>query len=218
MSISKDEFYQVFHQEISLEFSEIPMQESEIEHAFSEEFQRKMEQLLAWEKNGVWSLLNYARKHIVAVVIVVLGVSISACGIVQMSTHLYGNLYDEMRQEFYAGVTATELADIYTITELPEGFEVVQKTKNTGHQITKYKDDRGKAIYFLQDATEGVKLSAQTDQVKKQTVTIRDLSVVIFENYELIGAIWIEDGYFMEIIYYGCEDVEDVIRLVESVE
>lgn len=218
MSMTREELNRAFHEAVALEFVDIPLQKSEIDYTFSENFIRKMDNLIAIQEDGVWRFLNVVRKRIAVIAIIILGVSISACGINQVITHLYGNVYEEMREEFYAGVTATEIAYTYGISELPEGFEANSRTGSAGHQMREYKDERGHRIHFLQDATEGVKMHIRNEQVTKTSVVIRGLDVVFFENNDLIGAMWIEDGYFMELIYYGCEDVEAVIALVESVE
>lgn len=218
MSMTRDEFKRAFTEVVSMEFADIPPQESEIDFTFSKEFTRKMNNLIAMQEDGVWKLVGMVRRHIAIIAIIILGVTVSACGINHVITHLYGNVYEEMREEFYAGVTETEIAYEYRISELPEGFEVTSVTKNNGHKMTECHDGKGNEIRFLQDATEGVNLHIKVDIIEKTSITIRDLEVVVFENAEVMGAMWIEDGYFMEVLYDGCEDVEEVIKLVESIQ
>ena len=218
MSMTREEFKRAFTEVASMEFADIPTDESEIDFTFSQEFLRKMDNLIALQQDGVWRFLNMMRRHIAVIAIIILGVTVSACGINQVITHLYDNVYEEMREEFYAGVTATEIAYVYEITELPDGFEITSITKNDGHKATEYKDGNGNIIRFLQDATEGVKMHIQGERIEKTSMTIRNLDVVIFENNDLIGAMWIEDGYFMEILYYGCEEIEEVVGLVDTIQ
>lgn len=218
MSMTRDEFKRAFTEVVSMEFADIQTNESEIDFTFSQEFLRKMDNLIALQQDGVWRFLNVMRRHIAVIVLIILGVTVSACGINQVITHLYSNVYEEVREEFYAGVTATEITHVYEIAEVPEGFEITRVTKNGGHKVTEFKDERGNTIRFLQDATEGVKMHIQGERIEKTSMTIRNLDVVIFENNDLIGAMWIEDGYFMEILYYGCEEIEEVVELVDAIQ
>ena len=225
MSITREEFNRAFHEAVAMEFADIPIQEAEIDFAFSKDFLRKMDNLIVMQEDGIWKLLGMIRRYVAVIAIVILGVSISACGINQVITHLYGNVYEEMREEFYAGVTATEISYAYDIAELPEGFEKVSLTKDSRHIISVYQNEAGDEIYFLQDATADTKMGIMNTSVepKREYVTrsssmIRGFEVELYENEYFAGAIWLEDGYFMEIRYYGCEDIEDVKAIVETIE
>lgn len=50
MAMSKSELLNAFREAASFEFREIPRDDSQIQHKFSAEFEKKMEQLLKKEK------------------------------------------------------------------------------------------------------------------------------------------------------------------------
>lgn len=33
-----------------------------------------------------------------------------------------------------------------------------------------------------------------------------------------MGAVWVEDGYYMSLLYYGCEDIEIIKNMIETIE
>lgn len=227
MSMTREELNRAFHEAVALEFADIPTKESEIDFTFSEEFTRKMDNLIAMQQDGVWRFLNVVRRHIAVIAIIILGVSISACGINQVITHLYGNVYEEMREEFYAGVTVTEIAYEYGISEVPDGFEKVGFSTSSSCIISEYQNEAEDEIIFLQDATADVRMGIKSEllwddpereYVTRTSTTIRGINVELFENKYFAGAIWIEDGYYMELRYYGCEDLEEVKAMIESIE
>ncbi len=218
MSMTRGEFKQVVEDAVALEFTNIPMQESKIDYIFSDNFIRKMDNLISMQEDGMSRLSGLARRYIVVIVIIILGISISSCGINQVITHFYGSEYEKIREKFYAGATATEITYGYGISKVPEGFEITDVTKSNGYKMIEYKNEKGNRICFLQDASEGVKIYIQDEKIEKTSTIIRDLEVIVFENKDLVGAMWVEDGCFMEIIYYGCKDVEEVIALVEAIQ
>ncbi|MBQ2901916.1 MAG: DUF4367 domain-containing protein [Agathobacter sp.] len=225
MSMTREEFKRAFTEVASMEFADIPTDESEIDFTFSQKFLRKMDNLIALQQDGVWRFLNMMRRHIAVIAIIILGVTVSACGINQVITHLYDNVYEEMREEFYAGVTATEISYIYEISKVPEGFALKRLSKAEGSVITEYQNTAGDEIIFLQDATDEVKMNIKQtgwddpmrEQVTRTSMTVRGIEVELYENKYVTGAIWIENGYCMEIQYYGCEGTDEVIALVEVV-
>lgn len=226
MSMTREEFNRAFTEVVSMEFADIPTKESEIDFTFSKNFLRKMDNLIALQQDGVWKLLGVVRRHIAVIAIIILGVTISACGINQVVIHLYGNVYEEMREEFYAGVTATEIAYEFKISDLPEGFEKVGLIKDTRHIISEYENEDGDEIIFLQDATAEARLGIKDElteagegrkYVTRSSTMIRDIKVELYENKDYAGAIWIEDGYYMELRYYGCESLEEITAMIDSV-
>lgn len=220
MAMNRAEFKKAFQDVIAMEFAEIPLDEKSIDYSFSDAFLVKMDELISYQKKTSWNLMNYVKRHIAMIAIVLLGLFATACGVTQILYYLHGDLYNEHRQEVEENTQVMSDVNLsYIINELPDGFIKTSVSKGPDHRIVEYLNERGQKIVFLQDATAGTRFILQDEQVISETVSIGEKEVDIFQNNQLIGAMWIENGVYMEILYYGVGDdkIDELKTIIESI-
>lgn len=79
MAMTRVELNQVFREVTSLEFVGVPYIEETIEFEFSDDFQKKMDKLIARQKKVYWEYVNTAKKRVAIVAIVCLSLFVTAC-------------------------------------------------------------------------------------------------------------------------------------------
>lgn len=219
MAMTRDEFKRAFTEVASMEFADIPTDESEIDFTFSQEFNQKMELLIARQQNGMWRALQVVRKHIAVIAIVILGTLVTSCGVAEVVKYLHYDIYLEVKNEFLENGGSLDLnAEFHDITYVPDGFEKSALSSRETSRIIEYKNKRGHEISFLQDKAGDSYSILSEESVTRETVTIAGNTVELFQNHRLIGAMWIEDGIYMEILYFGGTNTDEIKAIVEGVE
>lgn len=216
--MTRDEFKRAFTEAVSMEFADIPTKESEIDVTFSQEFLRKMDNLIMMQKDGIGVFFNTMRKHVAMIAIIVLGVMITACGVTQVMKYLHYDIYTEMKNEFLENGGALDMnAEFHELTYVPEGFTKSSVDSSAANKIVEYENKSWDKICFLQDKTGESYYILTEESVTSENVTIDGNTVVLFKNNKLIGAMWIEDGIYMEILYFDGTDMEELKAIVEGV-
>ena len=215
--MTREEFNRAFTEAVSMEFADVSC-EDEIDFTFSEEFLRKMNNLIAWQQGGTWRLLHRKRKHVAMIAIIALGAMVTACGVVEIVKYMHHDLYLDMKQEFLeSGGTLDENAEFHKLTYVPEGFALSGVSTSEGTKTIEYQNKSHDRITFMQDKTGEAYSILSVESVKIETLTINGNKVIIFENYRLVGAMWIEDGIYMEILYFDGSEMEELKKMVEGV-
>ena len=193
MAMTREECNCAFTEVVSIEFSDVPAQESEIDFTFSEDFLRKMDNLIALQQDGIWRLLNVARRHVAMIAIIVLGTMVTACGINQVIMNLNKIVREDIREEFYAKVTAMEIVDEYQINKVSEGFEKIRISRSNVRVLSEYENKEDDVICLWQATLEDVKNIdssimheniSEKDYISHYSTVIRGLDVEIYENDE----------------------------------
>lgn len=218
MTISRKEFNQIFQEVIALEFAEISTEESDIAYTFSDDFLRNMDTLIASQKKTSWNFMHFAKRHAAMIAIVLLGLFATACGVTQVIYYLHEDLYYQKRQELLESSEFQNVEINYrSLTYVPEGFEKTAVFKNSYYKQMEYQNERGNTIIFVQDTEGKTRYILKEEEVTKETLQIGSYEVDLYKNDQWMGAIWIEDGMYMEILFYGCDDVEELKAIVEGV-
>lgn len=217
--MTREEFNRAFTVVISMEFANVPMQESEIDVVFSPNFLKKMDTLISMQQGSILKIVSVMRRRIAILVIVIVGLLVTSCGIIQVTKYMHHDIYLEVKSEFLENGGELDLnAEFHDMTYVPEGFEKSSLDNQETSKIVKYSNERGHWISFLQDkAGDSYSILAE-ESVTRETITIDGKKVEVFKNYELIGAMWIEDGVYMEIIFHAGNDMDELKAMIESVE
>ena len=219
MSMTREEFNRAFTEVVSMEFADIPTKESEIDFTFSEDFLRKMDTLIALQQDGVWRLLGVVRRHVAVIAIVILGTLVTSCGVAAVIKSQHYDIYLQVKDEFLENGGNLDLnAEFHDITYVPDGFEKSALSSRETSRIVEYQNKSGHEISFLQDKAGDHYSILSEEMVTRETVTVAGNTVEIFQNHRLIGAMWIEDGIYMEILYFGGEDVDELKAIVEGID
>lgn len=221
MAISKAELKQAFREVASMEFAEIPCSEEQIVFTFSKKFHKKMEKLIVRQQSAFWHMCNTMAKKTAVIVIVAVSLFVTLLSSEEIRASMLewcANVYKEYMEYYFEGETTTKIKHEYQLTMVPDGFEVVYEQRDIESITTCYENEEGDAIEFQQYVTEGFRYVLDNENTTYSTVMIDGKEVKIYKYYELAGAMWIEDGYYLWLIYYGCEDLNIIKEMVRTIE
>lgn len=219
--INKDEFDRAFRESIASEFKEISLEEEDIDYVFSRHFENKMENILYCERKEKPNRSFAAFRKIAILVIVILSIFTTACSvdIIRIPVVQYIiEIYDGFKSYFFEGNTTKVITYEYKITELPEGFKEIKKIKDSGAIIITYANDVGDAIEFSQFTTENTGHIVMDDERITYEDVISDKKVEFRIQGDIVECYWIQEEYFMSIVYMGAGDVEIIKKIIQSIQ
>ncbi len=223
MSVSKEEFFGILREYASKEFEHIPKCDDEIDYEFSEEFEKKIKKLIdSIGNNKKPRKLNH-RKAIavlIAAIIVAFAGAMSVSAIREPIVDFIYKVYDGFTDLFFEGDTTNNIAYIYSLSEIPEGFVEIEQLTTDGVVYVKYENKESKKIIeFCQNITEDSSFSLDNEHGRVETVQINGQSINIYisdyGNYYY--AFWNVDCYYMELIYHGVTTLEEIQNLIKLI-
>lgn len=226
MAISKTEFKNAFREVMVREYEEIPEEENSIAYCFSERFEKRMEKLIRSQKKSYWCYVNTAGKRVAVAALICLMLFTTACGIKPVREAVAGFLqetYEKFIRYFGDGdvegmSNKNSISYEYRITMLPETFTEIEKIDCEILITTVYENEAGDIIEFSQGIVDEDSYYLDNERGNVYTVSASDTEVMIYDGVGVKHAMWMKDGYYFHITYYGSVDVEEISRMVESIE
>lgn len=200
--MNREDFKQAFRESMSSEFVEIPCSEKEIVYAFSSEFENKMDRLLQKHANG-WHIWHWSYRRIAVIVLLVLSMCMTACSVDSIREPIIRcivEIYEGFQHYFFQGDTTKEITKEYELTEVPSGFEQIEKLQEVGAVITIFQNEYGDRIEFSQFTTENTE-HVVNKEVEVYQALVSDMKVEFRVLGNIIEADWIQDEYFLNLMY-----------------
>lgn len=220
MAIAREEFSEILRNEVASEFSHIPSEEKEIDIHFSKKFTDRMDKLLVLQRKGYWKYVNTFSKRIAIACFTFLLLFTTACSVKEVREPIVNfikEVHESFIQYFFEGDTMKDVSYEFQIYELPEGFEQIDVKRSPGKRITTYENNENEMIKFTQLATESLTHLVDNEQGEVSTEKLGKRDIDFYEHTELITAVWIEDGYFFKLTYYGNVSQEEVKDIILSI-
>lgn len=223
MSMTREEAFEVFRFYASKEFEDVPVDESEIEYEFSEEFNRKMEKLLRRVAYDRTHAVSWAARKVIAVaaaIIFALAGMMSVSAIREPVVEFFYNIYEEFMEIFFEGDTTEKITYVYSLSEIPEGFVETQRLFDGAISIITYENEKsGDIIELSQCITEDTSFLLDNDHgnIAQYKMNDKEVSVFISDYGESFYVFWTEESYYMTMIFSGHTTVEDLMEMVKSV-
>ena len=228
MSMTRSEFNMAFSTVIAEEFADVP-DESEIEVEFSDEFNRKMQELIdsIGANNGQQpKSCRKSRLNIKGLIALAATLALLLAGL--MSVNATGDsivnfivkTYEDFKEILFAGDGAAEIDHVYAFTEVPEGFTETERVLNDDMSFMRYENNETGAVIELSQTTINDN-SFVLDYENGNTKTFRfaDKEVKVYDGeFETCCAFWLEDTYNMKLTYLGSAKSEDLIKMINMVE
>lgn len=226
--MTRSEFNMAFSTVIEEEFANIP-DESEIEFEFSDEFNRKMQELIdsiganngQQPKNDRKSRLNIKGLIALAATLALLLaglVSVNATG--NPIVNFIVKTYEDFKEILFAGDGAAEIDHVYAFTEVPEGFTETERVLNDDMSFVRYENSETGAVIELSQSTANVTTMFLDDKsVKSKTLSDDGEYVEIYcgESDEIYNEFWIEDTYSMELLYSGETSYDELLKMINAI-
>lgn len=206
---------------VSSEFSNIPINEDEINYTFSNRFLNKMDKLTKAEKSRFWRMTNTAPRRVAVVLASLLIIILTACSIPPVRAAVVGFIketYDNCVRLFTGDVGSNKISDQYGLTELPDGFTETDRTESNSRRIVSYQNANGNQIILAQSITEDYSVFLDNENGKLSEISISDMNVSVYESDDCTVAVWLQDSYAFHLAVYGDYDMDFMIRLIEAVQ
>lgn len=227
MAMCKAELKAAFREAASLEFSEIPSEDRQIEYAFSSGFEVKMERLIKKEKRFTWHLVNTTAKRAAVAVAACMALMLTACSVPAIREPIVAivkEIFDIGMDYTYENSGPDIIERPYYPTYLPSGFSKVREDIDEGYIRIDYEDENGNRIYHVQTAGNTT-LTVDTEHTEHTVHNIngREVNLHISEpdnqNNYIIVAVWIEDSCFLEVLSNGNTlDEQEVLSIVAGMQ
>lgn len=229
MSMTRSEFNMAFSTVIAEEFADVP-DESEIEVEFSDEFNRKMQELIdsiganngQQPKNDRKSRLNIKGLIALAATLALLLaglVSVNATG--NPIVNFIVKTYEDFKEILFAGDGAAEIDHVYAFTEVPEGFTETERVLNDDMSFVRYENsETGAVIELHQTATDDASFALDKENNNSRIFSYRGKEIIACysESAGTYDAFWTEDECNMKLMCLGITNFDELFDMVSALE
>lgn len=229
MSMTRSEFNMAFSTVIAEEFEDVP-DESEIEVEFSDEFNRKMQELIdsIGANNGQQpKSCRKSRLNIKGLIALAATLALLLAGL--MSVNAAGDsivnfivkTYEDFKGILFAGDGAAEIDHVYAFAEVPDGFVETERVMNDDMSFVRYENsDTGAVIELRQSVTNDASfaLDSEKSSTKALVHNGREIMVCCSETSKLCEVFWIEGECRMKLICSGVTNCIDLIDMLDELE
>lgn len=219
MENAKELFVKAFMEAEVLDNAEIP-NEDEIEWAFSDKFLRKMDKLIKKNNRVSLSTRRTVTKGLIAAiitVIVVLTGLMSVAGIREPIIEFVKKVFpqfNEITLNEQATPTVHTIETEYTLTNLPEGYELDTYQKDDYSVFAVWKNDAGEEIVFIQNVLDSnFTIDNENDY---REIEINGQKAYLMEDEYGSTVIW-TDGYYWLIIKVPAYMKDDIMTLQKNI-
>lgn len=225
MSMTRSEFNMAFSTVMAEEFADIP-EESEIEVEFSDEFNRKMQELIdsIGADDGQKSS-HRSRLNIKGLIALAAALAILLAGLVSVNAaenpivNFIVKTYEDFKEILFTGDGAAKIDHVYAFTEVPEGFTETERVLNDDMSFVRYENsETGAVIELSQNATQDTAfaLDNQNGIVKDFDIDGEEIRVYCTKNDKMHVAFWHEDTCSMKLIYSGRINYEELLDMINA--
>ena len=161
---------------------------------------------------------NSKMMAVAAVVCIIVGVPAAAVASGVDFLEWFRNVDSAYTDIFFTDDDESRLQGAYRITDLPEGYEVLDVTSNPTTIQTTYGviDDSTQPIIFLQQYEEAPNIvSFDTEDLKELNLTVQGMDAVCLTGDTVNILIWQMEDFYLQIT--SSLDVETLVELANSV-
>ena len=224
MALSKAEVCRAFREVMAADYADVPAKE-EIDHVFSPEFYAKMTALIAEQKRGSWRLLSrQTRRALVVAAILAVSMLLVACtpnlreAVSELVVTVYETFVDFVVSEQPDVPLRTEIETVYSLTPIPDGFEIVSQERGDPYTVkTILKDKNDQRITVIQDVVTTFTGTVDSETGVAISKTISNQNILFLYTDAFCSARFLYDGYYFDITYYGTITLDEFEVFVSSI-
>lgn len=222
MSMTKAEFFDILREYASKEFEDIPQSDAKIAHEFSQEFEDKMDKVIKIARRRSKPRAKIYLKiaaAAAAALLVLLFRLMRVDTIREPVVEVVLEKYEQFIDLIYRSRTRGEIGHLYTVSDLPKGFEKSSRSVDGGTVRTEYDsrltDDR---IVLEQNPSGGNTPNLDPQMAESGTLLIKGETVRVYKHASenITAAALTKEDYTLTLTYYGHIDDEDLTALIRS--
>ena len=221
MSMTKVELMNVFRDAASAEFSACSPYESDYSYEFSERFERRMDRLVKSESRPAWRFVNTNPKRlIILIVAVIMALTAAACAVPEIRESIAG-FFIQMFSD-YSEITAPEpkrriIEDEYDFYPTPDGFSVTKHIESEILRYTEYMDENDDVLTISQTVDSAYPAFLDNERGDYTEYEVNGKVVLIYQTDGFSQAIWMDNGYIINVSYYASADLTVFTSWIGSV-
>lgn len=195
--------------------------EDELNHTFSQKFQRKMKALVNYERRGTFGRAAVRFGRVAAAVLLIVFLLNT---VLVVSVDAYREKFFEMIQTVTERFTSiiVDMDDDASVTELvpiqpsyiPEGFEVIESYGDSVQNTVIYTKD-AQEIYYCQTVAGSGVFYFDTEDALVDIIQIAGQAAYVITEDNMIQVYWVHNGYEFLIISNVAYD--DILAVAGSI-
>lgn len=215
MENSKELFIKAFMEAEQISNAEFMNTENK-DITFSKEFERKMDKLLKKDKRIHFSARRKIRKGLIAAIIAIIvaftglmSVSATRTPFIEFIKKVFPQ-FNEITLSEESTPPVERIETEYTLTDLPEGFEIKEYQKDNLGVFTIWKNQNGKEIILIQDLLDS-NFSIDTEH------TYEELYINDYQAYYYASQLTWTDGVYWFTLGITNGDKTELIELSKNI-
>ena len=223
--MTKHELKEIFRSVVFEEFENIPVKDEKRESIFSKNFIKKMDKLIASTKKKSWRFINTAYKKVAIIVLILSLLFTSSLSIEAVRTPDFDfvvRIYETCRQYIFPDndQNVTRITYQYQFENVPDGFFEVSSIKYDMVIESIYEDESGNTLYLTQSIAEKSDYSLDNERgtVCSYGINGHKTDIYISESDRVMVAIWVENGYLLEVFYDNLIDINDFKEIIQLIQ
>ena len=195
--------------------------DDEINHVFSQRFERHMKRLIQKYSFGKKKKKSHvARKRwiaILAAVIMAFSMALSVSAVRQSIFKFVSQIYEKYTQILFSQTSSSQTSSLifeaYIPSYIPDGFQLVHQEKD---DMVMLEYEKGKDfVSYDQELIENVSARINTEGVKIEDIKLNGLSAKYYSNKGIQNLIWYDSHYMYAVS--STLDRKTVFHIAESV-
>lgn len=161
--------------------------------------------------------LSIRKQFLIAAIIIVFLAFITGCVIVFISNSFRGTVYNDNTYlfAFDVGDSPTVIEEEYTLSVVPDGYELYEISSSNIDQFTIYRDSSGRELIFTQTVKSKYSSHINTEEYCIDEIHVNGCDGICVEYQRINGiyslVVWNNNKYILEL--YGNFTKEELIDL-----
>ena len=219
------ELREAFREAARRQFAMVPA-EVELDWVFSPRFERKMRRIIRAQEYGYWNLVNTTAKRIAivaAIIVMLLSTVMAIKPVRERVIKFFVEVYEEYFEIRFGEEEKDDLDPTpkpmvrYTLTELPEGYTVVEYIESDALIWTEWKNANADKITLQQElGTHEVTF----DHGNTPPIVISHQGIRITYQFsdDICMFVWEKDGYIFYLTICANYSIEESLIIIDSLQ
>ena len=200
---------------------EFPTDEEVADVKFSADFEQSMDNIVQSRKRPFLRIFNSTAKRVAsvaAIFIVLISVTFSVSAIREPFIEMIKTVFDNHVEIEFDGNTKDFITEIYSLNNIPDGFEKTKEMINGNTVSREYSNKAGVIFTYSQQATShSTGTFIDNEHSKHHTITVDEKEVyVVISEWNITSAYWTDNGYSFSIDYYSAMNDEEITSIIKS--
>lgn len=202
--------------------NEFPADEEVADVKFSTEFEQKMDTIIRRRKRPFLRIFNTTAKRVAsvaAIFVLLISATLSVRAIREPVLEMFQKIFNDHVEIKLEGDTTEYIAEIYAITEIPEGYTLTNEIINTIMVHRDYDNKDGLSFSYTQISTANdpmVDIDNEHSKHYKKKVDELKLYMADFEEDNIKLVYWVQDGYLFHLTFYSRPTDDEIITMIKS--